>query len=244
MAERAVTNHPNAPDFESSTHDYAKRFSGPVGEWFLKNQREATQNLLEGSSLSVLDVGGGHGQNIDAVLELGHKLTILGSPGSSTEMIQPEIDAGKITFISGSFLDLPCKNNSFDVVISYRTVSHMDQLDNFLGELTRVANSTVIVDYPSSRSFNIMYSPLFFLKEMLENNTREFNCFSANQIFRLFEKHEFINDSQYKQFFLPMVFHRLTRLLSISRMSEKLFRILGLTRLFGSPVISRFQNHT
>ncbi len=191
MSKRPITDYPDAPDIESSTQDYASRFQEQVGAWFLRCQKQATQKLLKGTNLKILDVGGGHGQNIEAITELGHSLTILGSPSSSTEMIQDAIENNTVTFETGSLLDLPYQNNAFDVVISYRTISHMDQLDSFIGELSRVAKTMVIVDYPSSCSFNILYSTLFFLKKRFEKNTREFNTFSSTTIVRYFENNKF-----------------------------------------------------
>ena len=168
MEKRSVTAYPDAPDIESSTRDYAYRFRGPVGAWFLQCQADATRNLLNGTGLSVLDVGGGHGQNVDTVVDLGHSLTIFGSTDSTTEMIQQDIDNGRIRYESGSFLELPYDDNSFDVVISYRTLSHMDHWSPYVAELARVSRSTVIVDFPSSRSFNILYNPMFFIKKNIE----------------------------------------------------------------------------
>jgi len=241
MAKRSITDYPNAPDIESSTLDYASRFGRRVGVWFLQCQKEATRKLLTGTSLDVLDVGGGHGQNIGIVKELGHSLTILGSDGSSTEIIQDAISNNEITYKSGNLLALPFDDRSFDVVISYRTFSHMDQWGDFIGELSRVAKSTVIIDYPSNCSFNILYNVLFFLKKKFESNTREYNSFSSRTIEQYFEKNHFSLDSHYKQFFLPMALHRKLDIRPFSESSEKLFQLLKLTTLFGSPVIASFK---
>ena len=52
------------PDIESSTRDYATRFSGPIGEWFLYVQEQGTERHFQAlvteanQSLSVLDAGG------------------------------------------------------------------------------------------------------------------------------------------------------------------------------------------
>ena len=48
-------------DIETSSEDYARRFSGKVGEYFLTVQSEITLQLLEQwEKAKVLDVGGGH----------------------------------------------------------------------------------------------------------------------------------------------------------------------------------------
>jgi ubiquinone/menaquinone biosynthesis C-methylase UbiE len=186
-------------------------------------------------------VGGGHGQNINTVIEQGHALTILGSKGSSIEMIQDAIDNNTISYNTGNFLALPYDDDSFDVLISYRTFSHMDQWENFIGELARVARSRVIIDYPSSCSFNILYNELFFLKKKIETNTREYNSYAPKIIEANFENNDFRLESQYKQFFLPMALHRMLDNRPLSESSESVFRFLKLTALFGSPVIACFE---
>ena len=48
-------------DIETSSEDYAKRFSGEVGKYFLDVQAKITLDLLKDlPNSSVLDVGGGH----------------------------------------------------------------------------------------------------------------------------------------------------------------------------------------
>src|SRR3972149_2530813 len=59
-------------DVETSSEAYARRFAGPVGEFFLEVQAAATLDLLRpwpGSSL--LEVGGGHGQLTGPPVEAG-----------------------------------------------------------------------------------------------------------------------------------------------------------------------------
>lgn len=244
MEKRSVTAYPDAPDIESSTQDYASRFRGPVGAWFLKCQADATRKLLNGDNLNVLDVGGGHGQNVDTVVDLGHSLTIFGSTDSTTEMIQEDIDNGRIRYDTGSFLELPYDDNSFDAVISYRTLSHMDHWSPFIAELARVSRSTVIVDFPASRSFNILYNPMFFIKKNIESNTREFYCYSTDTITTSFSNNNMELISHHKQYFLPMALHRFLRMQGLSEVMEKLFRIVLLTRIFGSPVISGYRKNS
>ena len=63
MIQRHVHGITDArPDVETASDDYARRFSGPVGEWFLDVQERACLDLLRPwRGGTVLDVGGGHG---------------------------------------------------------------------------------------------------------------------------------------------------------------------------------------
>ena len=63
-------------DVETSSDDYARRFAGAVGAFFLEIQARTTLDLLQpwpGSR--VLDVGGGHGQVTGPLIEAGHPVT-------------------------------------------------------------------------------------------------------------------------------------------------------------------------
>ncbi len=191
-----------------------------------------------------MDVGGGHGQNIKAITATGHKLTILGSRDICSNLIQSEIDKGKIEFNTGSFLSLPYLDNSFDVIITYRTLSHMEHWESFIDELCRVASHLVVIDYPTKFSVNIFPNLFFSLKQRTEKNTRRYLCFSPDELSSAFNRNGFRLRKSYKQFLLPMAAHRLLKSSSLSRFAESLFRILGLTRLFGSPVIASFSSNS
>ena len=234
---KKLTEYPNSPDIESSSEEYAKRFKGKVGKWLLLQQKNATRNLIQGDNLNILDVGGGHGQNIDTIQEMGHSLTVLASTEQSLDPIRDKLVKQDVQYDIGSFLDFPYADNSFDVVISYRTLSHMDDPERFVAELSRVARSQILVDFPSTASINLLYKPAFWIKKKLEPSTREFQSFSVKSVGSFFESDRFEIETVYKQFFLPMALHRMVRIRLFSAISEKTFRLVGLTSLLGSPVI-------
>ena len=60
-----------------------------------------------------------------------------------------------------------------------------------MGELCRVAERMVILDYPDIRSFNMLYSLLFRLKKRVEGNTRSYILFNRRQIATAFAAHGF-----------------------------------------------------
>ena len=61
---------PETADIETSSDEYASRFSGEIGEWFLKVQEDATLGILAPfTQAKILDVGGGHGQLTGALIE-------------------------------------------------------------------------------------------------------------------------------------------------------------------------------
>ena len=76
------------PDLESSTDEYAQRFAGPVGDYFLEVQTEAVRKLMPSPvGCSVLDVGGGHAQLAGPLVEAGYDVTILASDESCRDRL-------------------------------------------------------------------------------------------------------------------------------------------------------------
>ena len=65
------------PDIETSSDAYAQRFSGQVGAWFLRIQEQVILNMLNRwPGASILEVGGGHGQVVGALIRQGHAVTV------------------------------------------------------------------------------------------------------------------------------------------------------------------------
>lgn len=233
-----MSNFPETADIETSSNDYALRFSGEVGSWFLKVQEEATLRMLASyPNAKVLDVGGGHGQLTNALVRNGYQVTVLGSANICKTRIQSFVDKDLCSFKVGNILDLPYPNQAFDIVVSYRLLPHVTQWRQFLSELARVARQAVIVDYPAVKSVNYIAPYLFQVKKNLEGNTRPFTCFKESELLEVFKSHNFIRAERYPQFFLPMVLHRTLKSTALSSALERCWRLSGLTSLFGSPVI-------
>lgn len=237
-AGAAMNVFPETADIETSSDDYARRFSGAVGAWFLDIQRQATLKMLAPHPhASILDVGGGHGQTAAALVENGYNLTVLGSDPICSARIQPLVDAGQCAFQVGDVLALPYPDQHFDVVLSYRLLPHVTQWQPFLAELARVARAAVILDYPEVHSINYITPLLFKWKKQLEGNTRTYTCFKQADLLRLFAQNGFAYADRFREFFLPMVLHRKLKSTGISNALENACRLVGLTSLLGSPVI-------
>jgi len=230
--------YPETADIETSSEDYARRFSGAAGKWMLKIQEDiVTGWLSQFQTATILDVGGGHGQLAIPLAAAGFPVTVLGSDASCNQRIQKEVSEKKITFLTGSVIELPFPDNSFDVVISVRLLPHCTRWPELVGQLCRVARKAVIVDYPTSQSINVFSSSMFGLKKKLEGNTRPFALFRHSQISDEFAKHQFVQARRRTEFFLPMVLHRKLNAPGFSAFLEGFFRATGLTGILGSPVL-------
>jgi ubiquinone/menaquinone biosynthesis C-methylase UbiE len=233
-------------DIETSSEDYARRFTGAVGRWFVETQTRITLNLLRALPVgsTVLDVGGGHGQITPALVEAGYQVSVVGSDSACSARLQPWLSSGRCRFEVVNLRALPYPSGSFDAVVCLRLLAHSVSWTGLIGELCRVAGQSVIIDYPSLRSANIVSSRLFKMKRRIELNTRRFMIFSPQQIHAAFATQGFVVHAEQPQFLFPMALHRLTDHVLMSKAAEVPGRVLGLTRLFGSPVIARADRST
>lgn len=231
---------PETADIVSSSDEYATRFSGPAGQWMLDVQEQITLDLVKKVSVrTILDVGGGHGQLAVPLCREGYEMTVLSSAEICKKRISDIVDSGKCRFVVGNVVSLPFQDKSFDAAISFRMVTHCLQWPALIKELCRVAKHSVVVDYPTSQSVNMIAPGLFNLKKKVEHNTRHWALFKHTQIIREFEKNGFTAAFRTGQFFLPMVLHRMLKNRAFSAMLEKTCRAAGLTQRWGSPVILR-----
>jgi SAM-dependent methyltransferase len=227
-------------DVETSSEGYARRFAGPVGEWFLEVQWSLLQEMLAPfPGARVLDVGGGHAQLAGRLAERGFAVTVAGSEEVCRARLDRLLPPGSFEFRACDLLALPFADRSFDVVIAFRLLAHMRRWRELAAELCRVADRAVVVDYSDVRSFNVFYNLLFPWKKKLEGNTRTFLCFKPGEMAAELARHGFGWPAVRRELFVPMVVHRVLSRAGISRGVEKGSRLLGLTRAFGSPVVLR-----
>jgi SAM-dependent methyltransferase len=227
-------------DIETSSEGYARRFSGEVGRYFLEVQTEITLEMLAPfPGARVLDVGGGHGQIALPLVEHGFEVAVAGSGEVCRERLDHLLPRGSFEFRACDLLDLPFEDRSFDVVTAFRLIVHVTRWRELVGELCRVARQAVILDYSDVRSFNVFYGALFPWKKALEGNTRTFLRFRPGEVATELARHGFVRTAARRQFFLPMVVHRVLGRAGVSRALERGSGLLGLTRALGSPVILR-----
>ncbi len=229
-------------DIETASEDYARRFSGKIGEYFLDVQTKITLQLLNSwQNAKILDVGGGHAQIAVPIIKVGYNLTVVGSGVVCKERLNRFLDESSFKYETCDLLNLPFDDKCFDIVTCFRLLTHEENWKIQIAELCRVAKSAVIIDYPDIRSFNILYKFLFKIKKKYEGNTRTFRNFSRKELIEEFRKNEFINPKFKAEFFLPMVIHRALKNVKLMSSLEKVFYFLGLTKYFGSPIILRVE---
>ena len=230
-------------DVATSSAEYARRFAGGVGAWFLEVQAKATLELLAPwPGGSVLDVGGGHGQLTGPLVEGGHDVTVFGSQEVCGERVRAWTEPGRARFRSGDLLALPFPDGAFDVALAFRLLPHVSRWRTLLAELARVARRAVILDYPTSRSVNAASRLLFSLKKGVEGDTRPFTVFRDVEIEEALAACGLRVTGRRPQFLLPMAFHRAVGSAGLARTLEAAAALARLTRWLGSPVILRAEH--
>jgi 2-polyprenyl-3-methyl-5-hydroxy-6-metoxy-1,4-benzoquinol methylase len=229
---------PETADIETSSDNYAVRFAGPTGEWMLRVQETIVLDLLKKrDAVSILDVGGGHGQLAFPMCREKYQVTVLGSSESCRARIASLADGGQCRFVVGNVIDLPFGDRSFDSVVSFRMITHCGHWPRLIGEFCRVARRSVVVDYPTVQSLNMIAPALFRAKKRLEGDTRAWRLFRHDEIRDEFARHGFAPGARTGQFFLPMVLHRALKCRDLSAGLEGVCRAAGLSKSWGSPVI-------
>lgn len=236
-----MTDFLETADVETASEDYARRFAGPVGAWFLERQAVATQELLADlpRGASVLDVGGGHAQLTPMLVDAGYDVVVVGSDGSCAARLAPWLDSGRCRFEVGNVIGLAHADQSFDAVLAFRLLPHVTRWRALVAELCRVSRRLVVFDYPSSRSLNVFAERGFAAKKQVEGNTRPFTLFSPAEIRTALASCGFTVAASRPQFLWPMVLHRMLGSRAIAGALEAPASWLGLTRVAGSPVIVR-----
>jgi hypothetical protein len=168
-------------------------------------------------------------------------LTVYASDPVCRERVRAYVDGGRARFESGDLLHAPFPDRSFDVVLSFRLLSHVAAWPALVAELSRLAARAVVVDYPTRRSVNAMAGTFFEAKKNVEGNTRPFAVFRDADVVGAFAANGFHPTARRPQFFLPMALHRAHGRGGLARALESIPRFTGLTRALGSPVILRVE---
>lgn len=233
------------PDIETSSDDYASRFRGAAGTYFLSVQQRGIEALLADHEhqrdMTLLDVGGGHGQIAAPLAALGYRVTVIGSTQACGVRVVGGRSSQRIQFVAGDLLNLPFSDRSFDTVLSVRLISHIEDWPRLIAEFCRVARRAVIIDYPSLASINALSLLSFGIKLAIEKNTRRYRSFWPSELRREFGRHGFRPTVSFGQFLFPMAAHRLSGGTKILTFLEQVSRRARLTSVLGNPVLMRFE---
>jgi ubiquinone/menaquinone biosynthesis C-methylase UbiE len=235
-------NDPVAPDIETASERYARRFSGDVGSYLLGRQAAALGSLLDRlprGPLTVFDVGGGHAQLAETFAARGHHATVHGSSDVCFDRVAPLITRfpERITTRMGPLCQLPASDREFDLVCSVRLLAHVSDWRSMVAEKCRVARRYVICEFPTPEGVQRAARRLHPIKVRMEPDTRTFCTITVAEATAALRGLGFEVLQVERQFVLPIALHRALRAPALTGGAEALLAWSGLTGLIGSPVI-------
>jgi len=213
------------------------RFGNSFGRFLEHREVEIYLSLLKNHSGRVLDVGAGTGKLSLPLLE--KKIDVV-SVDSSEAMLEIASEKAKENMrLQGIVCDihnLPFPDNAFESVICSRVLMHLADWRKGIAELCRVASHFVVLDFPPTRSLSGLGGLLSRVQSFLGIKIPPHRVFDIQSVIREFHNHNYHVTLASKDFFLPIVFHRLLNRPRLSSIIENVFKTIGLVALFGAPV--------
>ena len=214
------------------------RYGSKFGKQLQVLEAKAFTDLLPDTG-SILDIGTGTGKlliplqkrdrhiiGVDASYEM---LSILKGICRSL-WILPRIcicDAHNLSF----------SDNTFSCVVSSRVLMHLGDWEKALTEFSRVSNNTVIVDFPPKSNFVFIVPLVRTLMNLMGRRKPLYQPIPIRRLTNQFKKLGFQVVYIKKQYFFPIWIHRFLNNPVSSQKIEKIPSAIGLTKLFGAPVI-------
>ena len=72
---------------------------------------------------SILDVGGGHAQLAEPLVQAGYQVTVTGSDDCCRKRLDQQLRPGSFKYLTCDSLALPFENQSFDVVLAFSVIT-------------------------------------------------------------------------------------------------------------------------
>lgn len=216
-----------------------RRFGGPIGEMVAADQARVVAGCLgELRNRRVLDVGSGTGRAALLLARAGAKVTAVDASEPMLALARQRAadERLSITFAVGDAHALDFPDRAFEAALSFRVLMHTPQWRVCLGELCRVADHLVVIDYPSRSSLALVQAAARRVARFGGVRTEAYRVFSDSEIADALTQHGFAIRSRHKQFVLPIAFHKAIGSRRFTAASESLLNRLGLLGRFGSPV--------
>jgi ubiquinone/menaquinone biosynthesis C-methylase UbiE len=104
----------------------------------------------------VLDIACGEGYGVNLLAINAAHITGIDIDNITIEKAKNKYKAGNITFKTGSVLEIPAENNSYDVITCFETLEHTSHHDKMLSELKRVLapSGLLFISTPEKRNYS------------------------------------------------------------------------------------------
>jgi 2-polyprenyl-3-methyl-5-hydroxy-6-metoxy-1,4-benzoquinol methylase len=217
----------------------ALRFGGPVGRFLLESQEQFLLRALAPlAGKTIADVGAGTGRASIGLARAGAVVTGLDASAEMLEVARERARAAgvAVTFDVADAHALPLGSQSVDAAVCLRVVMHTIDWQRVVAELCRVSRETVILDFPSVRSFAAVESRWRRRQAAAGRPVEAYRVLDVKDVSAALEGHGFRVVTVDRQFVLPINLHKRLGSLALTRSLEAGLAAVGLLRVFGSPV--------
>jgi 2-polyprenyl-3-methyl-5-hydroxy-6-metoxy-1,4-benzoquinol methylase len=242
VTDRARENHYSYTlyaDPETARSFDDRRFGGPIGALVAENQAQLLAAFIGPlTGRRILDVGTGTGRAALLLARAGARVTGVDASEPMLSVARERAaQAGlALTFLAGDAHALTFPDRAFEVAVSLRVIMHTPRWRDCIGELCRVSDDLVILDYPARTSLAALQSWLRGLAHRVGVRTEPYRVFSHREIRGALEASGFRVRAMDRLFVLPIALHKLIGSRRVTLAVEGLLDRLGLRRRFGSPV--------
>jgi len=155
--------------------------------WYLDTSNYASQRLItfavNNAGNKILDVGCATGEYCQRLNELGFKC--VGVDINSDYVAKAKENGMKAYVMDGKSLDFP--DNSFDSVLLFEVLEHVDNPDGVLKEAKRVARKNILITVPDCTKFSTLRKHGLTYEHMLERD--HINFFTKQDLEELLSKY-------------------------------------------------------
>ena len=212
----------------------AEHFGNDVGRFLHETELEKIRSLIDDRDASVADIGTGSGRLAIPLARDGHSVVAVDASREMLNVARAKAgDLENLVFEQGDAHALAFDAQQFDFTVSIRTLMHFERWDVVLTQICRISRRGVIIDVPPTRGAPI----LEVLYDRLISGRKPYRTFGLGELERIFSANGFEITFKERRFLLPIKLHRLINQLALTNALEGLFRALGLTWLFGAPLL-------
>ena len=216
-----------------------RRFGGQIGSLIASEQSRVIANFIGRiKDRDIIDVGTGTGRAALMLARGGARVTAVDASEAMLEVARRRAgeEGVAVKFFHGDAHALDFADRSFDIAMSLRMLMHTPKWRRCVGELCRVSQRLVIVDYPAAMSFALLESLGRRVVHGVGLSREPYQVFADSAINAAFDRCGFRVISRHRQFVLPIAFHKALRSRRLTLKIERLLDRLGLLKLMGSPV--------
>lgn len=123
--------------------------------WYEHYHRYAfSKNLVKDKN--VLDAACGEGYGSNLLSQYATKVTGLDIDANTIDHAKKRYQRKNLKFIQASCIKLPFESDSFDIVISFETLEHLEQQKEMLSEFNRIlkSNGLLIISTPDKKHYS------------------------------------------------------------------------------------------